>query len=103
MLKLLWNVASLIAFFNDARNGKRPTSSGVSLMLAIEWLLLVFAIGSAAASSGSGWIHSPMRVAIGGIAVILCSYALVYTAWMVLSWILSTRIKRKQQSSNESP
>ena len=96
-LKLVWNVGVPIELV--LRQLKTPVKSGgISIMPAVEVVLLLLLTLLSAVSTGEGWIHSPKRVMVWGACAILASYALAYLVGMLLGWLVIL-LRRRQNKS----
>lgn len=92
-LKVAWNFMIPYALrrrARDAEGGER----GTSLMLAIEWLLVVAITGASAISGGQTWLDDPVRASLVAVGIVLASYLHLVLASIIFGVIDSRRRPR---------
>jgi hypothetical protein len=86
LLKLLWNVLVPIVLHRRQRDDP-DRERGISMMPALEWLIILCLLGISALWGGDAWYESLGSVALVGIGSILGSYVL-----MVVTGVLAKHI-----------
>jgi hypothetical protein len=89
ILKLVANVAGACRLAFEVY--QKGASSGMSLMIEVEALLLVFAVLFSAMSSGEAVVNRPLFVAGWGVAAIALSQVGMFLVGFFGGWLASRR------------
>lgn len=98
-LKLAWNILTPFVLARRSIVADSGKPAGISMFPFVEvglWLLLIL---FSFFSCGSDWLHSPKKVAVWGLATIICSYVLFVVFGFTLGWFVA---RYKQYRSDAS-
>lgn len=85
LCKLVWNASVPYVLFVRLRKAPEQRTKGISLFLALEWVLLAMAVCTSTQAEVEGW--GPLRVAVIGGGAIIFSYVHLAVIGFLLGWL----------------
>lgn len=101
-LKLVWNLCVPFVLLSRGAESSNGRKTGISMMPALEVLLLVLATGAAAISSGTSLANRPLFLLGWGAAAIALSYVFLVVVGAVGAWLVGRKKGRSDERASES-